>query len=81
MSKPNTKMIESTSTNAQVSDQIEKKTWSMEESEAIIKEYGGVSKAIRALHAEGLKRGAIAKRLNKRYQHVRNVLITPVKTQ
>jgi hypothetical protein len=44
----------------------------------IIEEYGGISKAMRALAAEGRKHGEIAKILNKRYQHVRNVMITPV---
>jgi len=37
------------------------------------------SQKIRALDKLGLTRGAIAKLLNKRYQHVRNVLITPIK--
>lgn len=49
------------------------------DADAYIKEKGGVSNAIRQLASEGMARGAIAKRLNKRYQHVRNVLITPVK--
>lgn len=40
---------------------------------------GSVSAAIRKLASEGKSRGEIAKLLNKRYQHVRNVLITPVK--
>ena len=35
---------------------------------------------IRFLNSQGMSRGAIAKTLNIRYQHVRNVLITPVKT-
>lgn len=39
------------------------------------------SQKIRALHATGMERGQIAKVLNKLYQHVRNVLITPIKTQ
>lgn len=38
-----------------------------------------VSGKIRYLHDQGLKRGEIAKQLDKRYQHVRNVLITPLK--
>lgn len=46
---------------------------------AYIKEAGSVSAAIRKMDAEGIKRGDIAKKLNKRYQHVRNVLITPLK--
>jgi hypothetical protein len=44
-----------------------------------IEEHGGVSKAIRALTAKEFSRGEVAKMLNKRYQHVRNVLITPIK--
>lgn len=37
------------------------------------------SALIRYLFAEGQTRGQIAKFMNIRYQHVRNVLITPVK--
>lgn len=44
-----------------------------------IQEQGSISQAIRALDKKGLARGDIAILLNKRYQHVRNVLITPVK--
>jgi hypothetical protein len=45
---------------------------------------GSLSAAIRSLHADGKSRGEIAKMLSERgklvrYQHVRNVLITPVK--
>lgn len=47
--------------------------------EDYIKQCGTKSAAIRRLAGEGLKRGEIAKYLNIRYQHVRNVLITPVK--
>ncbi len=39
-----------------------------------------VSSKIRYLNDCGLSRGDIARKLNKRYQHVRNVLITPLKT-
>lgn len=39
------------------------------------------SAKIRYLHAEGFSRGQIALKTNKRYQHVRNVLITPLKRQ
>ena len=39
---------------------------------------GGVSKTMRALSAEGYTTGQIAKMLNKRYQHVRNVLTQPL---
>ena len=37
------------------------------------------SAKIRFLDSQGLTRSEIAKRLDIRYQHVRNVLITPVK--
>lgn len=37
------------------------------------------SAVIRHLSAEGMTTGQIAKFMNIRYQHVRNVLITPVK--
>jgi hypothetical protein len=39
------------------------------------------SAKIRYLDGQGLKRGAIAKVLNIKYQWVRNVLITPLKGQ
>lgn len=44
-----------------------------------IAECGSKSEAIRSLSASGKPRGEIAKMLGIRYQHVRNVLITPVK--
>jgi hypothetical protein len=37
------------------------------------------SARIRFLHSEGFDRGDIARITGKRYQHVRNVLITPLK--
>jgi len=37
------------------------------------------SAKIRALNAQGKSRSEIAKILDKRYQHVRNVLVTPLK--
>lgn len=40
-----------------------------------------VSAKIRYLHAEKFTRGQIAVFLNKKYQHVRNVLITPLKKE
>ena len=45
----------------------------------LIAKFGSVSGAIRGLTAEGKTRGEVAVLLGKRYQHVRNVLITPVK--
>ena len=39
------------------------------------------SAKIRYLNSLGLTRSEIAKKLDIRYQHVRNVLITPVKTK
>lgn len=49
------------------------------QSPELVTKFGSVSAAIRALDAEGLERGTIGKILGKRYQHVRNVLITPLK--
>lgn len=37
------------------------------------------SAQIRFLLSQGYKRGQVAKILNKRYQHVRNVELTPIK--
>lgn len=45
----------------------------------LIKQYGNTSGAIRGLTAEGMERKDVAKMLGIRYQHVRNVLITPIK--
>lgn len=47
--------------------------------EELFAEYKTKSAIIRLLHAEGMSRGSIAKKLGIRYQHVRNVLITPIK--
>lgn len=44
-----------------------------------IKAAGSKSALIRKLAAEGMSRGAISKHMGIRYQHVRNVLITPIK--
>ena len=44
-----------------------------------IADSGSVSNAIRILHSQGVSRGDISRKLGKRYQHVRNVLITPIK--
>lgn len=46
-----------------------------------IAECGTKSSAIRRLTEQGKSRGDIAKMLNIRYQHVRNVLITPIKKE
>lgn len=42
---------------------------------------GSTSSAIRELTRLGYSRGDVAQLLNKRYQHVRNVLITPIKNE
>ncbi len=44
----------------------------------IFEHFGNISKSIRGLNKLEYSRGEIAKMLNKRYQHVRNVLITPL---
>jgi len=45
----------------------------------LIERFGTKSAVIRYLDSEGWKRGDIARKLGIRYQHVRNVLITPLK--
>ena len=49
--------------------------------EVELKSAGSKSALIRKLNGEGYSRGAIAKMMDIRYQHVRNVLITPIKKQ
>lgn len=44
-----------------------------------LESFSTTSAKIRFLYSLGTSRGAIAKMLNIRYQHVRNVLITPIK--
>lgn len=46
---------------------------------AVIETSGTKSDKIRKLLSMGCKRGEVAKLLNIRYQHVRNVEITPIK--
>ncbi len=45
----------------------------------LLADHKTVSGAIRFLTTQGLKRGEIAKILNIRYQHVRNVQLQPLK--
>ena len=47
--------------------------------EELMKKFVTKSAVIRYLDGEGMKRGEIAKILNIRYQHVRNVLTTELK--
>jgi hypothetical protein len=47
----------------------------------LIAQLGGVSAAIRGLDQLGFTRSEIAAMLEKRYQHVRNILVTPVTKQ
>ena len=49
------------------------------DSEGLIKHFQTKSAAIRFLNQSGLSRSEIASKLGIRYQHVRNVLITPLK--
>lgn len=48
---------------------------------AFIAKHGTKSAAIRQLNADGKTRTEIKNLLGIRYQHVRNVLITPIKKQ
>lgn len=49
--------------------------------EALLKEHKTKSAVIRYLSGTGMSRSDIAKTLGIRYQHVRNVLLTPLKKQ
>lgn len=79
MSKKNTeaKVIEATTTEVQVDPRIK-------EIESIVNDSNrSKSQKIRELHvifgADNKARSHVAKVLNIRYQHVRNVLVTPLK--
>lgn len=47
--------------------------------EALVAQYGNKSNAIRAMSKDGFSRSYIAIALGIRYQHVRNVLLQPLK--
>lgn len=47
--------------------------------QAVYSEMKTTSAKIRYLHGEGFTKGQIAEFLNKKYQHVRNVILTPLK--
>ena len=47
----------------------------------VVKGLTTTSSKIRALNVKGYTRSEIARFLNKRYQHVRNVLITPLASE
>lgn len=49
--------------------------------EHLLKELGTKSAVIRELNSRGWSRGAIARFMDIRYQHVRNVLTNPPKKQ
>jgi hypothetical protein len=66
------------STEQVESNQVE--TTKVETKEEILARFGNKSKAIRGLTNEGMSRSQIAKVLDIRYQHVRNVLVSPLKT-
>jgi hypothetical protein len=55
--------------------------WTDAEKQAALEQHGNWSKIFRALDAEGKTKGEISKLTGKRYQHVRNVLITPIGKQ
>jgi hypothetical protein len=47
--------------------------------ETLLQEHKTVSAVIRYLASTGMSRGDISRLTGKRYQHVRNVLVTPLK--
>ena len=76
--KSNAKVIEAQATEAQVETPETKKA--LPTIEAMGEQgYKTKSAMIRYLDGEGFKKSEIAKHLNIRYQHVRNVLTQPLK--
>ena len=67
--------------NEQVQEKIEgsNDAWFIVPSQSDLEKFSTTSGKIRYLASTGMSRGDIAKKLNIRYQHVRNVLITPIK--
>jgi hypothetical protein len=61
--------------------QVKTKEFNANAFDAQLAELDTVSAKIRFLDSEGWTRSQIANKLGKRYQHVRNVLITPLKSQ
>lgn len=55
-----------------------KKTETQTDIDVELEKLTTTSSKIRYLDSLGWSRSSISKKLNKRYQHVRNVLITPV---
>lgn len=79
-------VVEATETTEAATEEVDgkKKVEDIKLSDAQAKAYEDkktVSAQIRYLNSEGFGRSAIAKFLGKRYQHVRNVLETPLKRQ
>ncbi len=71
-----TRKVQNTATNTTVSSDP------VENAKAVIAkmpEGTSLSEKIRSLAAAGYERPVIAKAVDRRYQHVRNVLITPLK--
>lgn len=87
MAKSKTKVQNVEATNEDNAPAVETKTKKSEpikltaEQQKAYDELKTTSARIRYLDAEGFSRGQIAKHTGKIYQHVRNVLITPLKRQ
>lgn len=64
---------------ATTSTEIVKVEFNQATYDKLLGEHKTVSGVIRHLASTGMSRGDIAKTTNKRYQHVRNVLVTPLK--
>jgi hypothetical protein len=77
MSKTNTKTTETPTTETKVESNVPAQ-FANKTPEQLRAEFGSWSGAMRAMSAAGMKYGPIAKVLGKKFQHVRNVIITPV---
>lgn len=83
MSKSNTVRIEEGSANNETqtpaATTTDKKEVTGYDLKKLMSEHKSKSSVIRFLAAQGYSRGAIAKFMDIRYQHVRTVLVTPLK--
>jgi hypothetical protein len=71
-------VAETSNENQETKGEVTTRDLSKFNKDELKKEYGTWSGVFRALQADGLTKGEISKVTGKRYQHVRNVLITPI---
>ncbi len=78
MAKNSTKTNDKTETENTAENTAPVATKTKSDVDKVLEGLTSTSGKIRYLNSLGWSRGAIAKKLDKKYQHVRNVLVTPV---